>query len=157
MKKKFKRVLALCISLSFMFAGTINVSAVEEKEVKEENATKIGIGIDTAESHAETNLRYTPCPGGGKHMMKGRGSGWAYYGSYPSNDLRLKGQAGQCIKCNIVVITENNLFIYPYLPWGKYAMWSPGYEVGNGVVMYTKVFGEINTTDDPFALGFEYR
>lgn len=154
MSKKITMIGIVC--LAFLFVAIINTNVVNAEE---ETTTKIGLGIDSEEiGLPEIDTKYIPsCPHpSGRHYMTGRGTGWAYYGAAPSTDLRLTGQASQCENCNVVLITENNLFLNPSLPWGKYAMWNPGYKVGNGVVMYTTSFGEINTKNDPFALGFEF-
>lgn len=148
--KKMKILLALAMSLSLMLGSILTVNAADEQ------ITEIGIGIDDSEPKIEP--RYiASCPNGSYHLMRGRGTGWVYYGAYPSKDLRFTGQAGQCDNCKLVVITETNQFLYPSLPWGKYATWNPGYEVGIGVKMYTKSIGTINKVNDPFALGFIWK
>lgn len=155
-KGRVKKITALLMSLTLVLASAVSVGAADNKAFLEK-ATKIGLGIDENET-GKIQPKYVPtCSSpSGKHLMKGRGPGWAYYGAAPSNDLRLKGQAAQCSYCHVVVITENNLFLNPSLPWGKYAMWNPGYQVGNGVVMYTTSFGNITSKNDPFALGFVF-
>lgn len=154
---KKKKNYFILISLMFLFSCTLSVTASDKKENISDDVTSIGLGIDDDQLNI-IKPKYIPsCPdSSGKHLMKGRGKGWAYYGAAPSKDLRLTGQAAQCSNCHVVVITENNLFLNPSLPWGKYAMWNPGYKVGNGVVMYTKSFGKITKKNDPFALGFVF-
>ncbi len=148
--KKLKILLALVISLSLILGSILSVNAADEQ------ITEIGIGIDDSVPKIEPKY-ISSCPNGSYHLMRGKGSGWVYYGAYPSKDLRLTGQAGQCENCKVVVITETNQFLYPSLPWGKYATWNPGYEVGIGVIMYTKSIGTITTVNDPFALGFKWK
>ena len=151
-----RKILVVVVSFMMVLGTTFGISAAEQKEFSND-VTMIGLGIDNIQSN-KIKRRYIPsCPDpSGIHLMKGRGPGWAYYGYAPSNDLRLKGQASQCANCHLVLITENKLFLNPSLPWGKYALWNPGYQVGNGVVMYTKSFGEINSKNDPFARGFVF-
>lgn len=86
--------------------------------------------------------------------MRGRGTGWAYYGSASSKDLRLTGQASQCEHRHLVLIAQNNPFWGGTTCWENYALWNPGYSVGNGVVMYTTTFGYKGTNNDPFVQGF---
>ena len=152
--KRMKVLLVLAMSLSLVFGSILTANAADEQ------ITEIGLGIDDAEQKIEPQIgpKYiSSCPNGSYHLMRGKGTGWVYYGAYPSKDLRFTGQAGQCENCKLVVITETNQFLYPSLPWGKYATWNTGYEVGIGVKMYTKSIGTINKVNDPFALGFKWK
>ncbi|MEZ3486723.1 MAG: hypothetical protein K1W22_09085 [Lachnospiraceae bacterium] len=149
-KRKFRITIVFCFLLALQITSTLSVNAADaETEVP----TKIGLGID---SKLQPRYQVT-CPDpSGRHLMRGRGTGWAYYGSYPSNDLRLTGQASQCEHCHLVLITQNNPFWGGTTCWGNYALWNPGYSVGNGVVMYTTTFGYKGTNNDPFVKGFTF-
>jgi len=41
--------------------------------------------------------------------------------------------------------------------WGKYAAWSPGYQVNSGIVhMYTTNFSAATSLNDPYVQGFDF-
>lgn len=86
-------MVTMCLVLALQITCVLSVSAAES-----ETPTKIGLGID---SKIQSRYQVT-CPDPpGRHLMKGRGTGWAYYGSYPSDDLRITGQALEFLNNNL--------------------------------------------------------
>jgi len=56
----------------------------------------------------------------------------------------------------LVLITQNNPFMVG-VAWGKYAAWSPGYQVNSGIVhMYTTNFSAATSLNDPYVQGFDF-
>lgn len=148
-----KKTFALFFAIMFIISSLGCVYAVEgENHVCSENITVIGIGIDDQ----EIDPQYIgTCSNGGKHLMFGRGIGWAYYGEVGNAELRFTGCASQCKYCDLVLITEGNPFVTGST-WGNYALWNPGYQCTNNVVMYTRDFGYSNSVSDEYVLGFEF-
>lgn len=83
---------------------------VHAADLDSEIVQEIGLGIDS-DNHI-TPYVVADCPGSssGKHKMTGRGSGYAYYGSAGSKDLRVSGPVSQCKYCHLVLIAEGNPF-----------------------------------------------
>lgn len=99
-------------------------------------------------------------PSGGKHSMVPCGLGYAYYGAYPSKDLRINGGAAyQCKYCNLVLITQNDA-ANPYSTsgWGTYATQSADEPISrNGAILDTTSFRyNSSVASDLFAQGFEF-
>ena len=75
-----------------------------------------------------------------RHYMQGRGTGVAYDKS--TNKVRIHGMATQCLYCNLVLVTENNVMQVPQPAFGNYATVSSNDQVGGGVVkIWTNSFG----------------
>ncbi len=78
-------------------------------------------------SEGDVGLMYVPCPGGGKHYMQGAGSGWVYI----NGDLVIdRGQASQCSKCYLVLVSYYNPFNPGINKLGNYAVASASEPVG---------------------------
>lgn len=108
--------------LTTLFAAAIvvaNISPVSAAEIVTETEDGM-VTLNGVENKAlDDLLRYTPCPGGGKHTMYGRGIAIAHKGSASENPpVFFKGQATQCTKCWTVLATEINPYAHPlYLGW----------------------------------------
>lgn len=88
------------------------------------------------------------------------GLGYAYYGAYPSTDLRINGGAAyQCRYCNLVLITQNDAASpYNTSGWGTYTTQSADDPITrNATILYTTSFRYNNSVaNDLYAQGFEF-
>lgn len=141
MSKKLKSIVALCLTVIMTLSVPFTVGASENTD-----ETKIQPRYTVSCTHAS-----------GKHLMDAKGKGMAYYGSAPSTDLRLTGQASQCRYCHLVLVTQYNPFYGSTTCWGDYATWNPGYSISSGtVVVYTTHFGYSGSNSDAYVQGFTF-
>lgn len=141
MKKKILSVglsVAVCVVLSF-FSVSASGNALSTKGISE---------------------RYSPCSGGGKHAMYGRGSVTAFRGSAAGKNTRLfnGGTITQCVKCLQVLATEQNPYWKPrYLGW--YTMHN-GYntDIGTGhhSIYSNNYWYNSNWAQDKFFRSFDF-
>lgn len=145
--KTLARVMASAMVLTVVMAFAPTAFAADNEHSKRDDE--------------EAQVRYiVSCPSGGKHSMEHCGLGYAYYGAYPSTDLRINaGAAYQCRYCNLVLITQNDA-ASPYNPsgWGTYTTQSENDPISRkGTVLYTTSFRyNSSVASDPFAQGFEF-
>ncbi|MDO4313749.1 MAG: hypothetical protein Q4C52_11765, partial [Eubacteriales bacterium] len=148
-KNIIKSVSVVMLSLVMMIVSAMNAQASDIHE------SKIGLGINSEEGEIEPQYVISCTSPSGKHLMKGRGTGRAYYGAYPSKDLRIVGQGSQCSYCYLALVTENNPFWGTTTCWGNYAYYNPHCEVGT-INMWTTSFGYSSSNGDAFVRGFQF-
>lgn len=148
---KSNKIVTLILSIAMVFSLVSITASANEVEVVHDHDTIIT-------NNDFVQPRYSPCPGGGKHKMTGRGVAWIYSGSYQSpGTLQVYGFANQCTQCYLVVGSEGNPHNSGVL--GKYALRSYNSNVSNnGVAIYGGVDGSYygNMLEDSFWVGFEW-
>ena len=128
MKKNIRKVLSALVALTICYGALLNVAAKEFAPTGNE-----------LEPYGpfEVEERYiVSCPGGGRHIMVGKGTGYLRYGTNGNSTWVLTGTASQCTICNLVLVTENNPFMVNTThPWGRYALKSEE-KPNSGKVIY---------------------
>ncbi|RWZ50133.1 hypothetical protein EQV77_17815 [Halobacillus fulvus] len=136
MKKGFFAFVTLSIMFLLMVPSHIFASSHDSHDAHVhdlDSIEKSEVTVLDNPSNSEVSVFYVPCPGGGKHTMVARGTGFVYI----DGERELAGQTSQCTKCHTVIISENN----PFYSWvdslGWYANQGASGPVGNPTVMYT--------------------
>lgn len=126
-----------------------------------------GVGAFYNESGSELEPQYiVSCPNGGKHFMIPIGQG-RIYGRDADGDriTLLEFVSGyQCEYCCLKLVTENNVVLFPYDPWGRYCTESCNdmYVSGLADVVIQTNFSSIDqlpvstSRTDPYVMGFEF-
>ncbi|HBA62932.1 MAG TPA: hypothetical protein DCZ20_03640 [Lachnospiraceae bacterium] len=144
------------LKITFVIIASLTLTISTGLNVNAATSEKYSYNISNTES--SEILRYVAtCPysSNGKHLMGGKGNGFAYYGN--TNELRITGTASQCFYCNLILITQNNPFQVPQPVFGNWAIKAVDDPVTTRVIIRTYDFGYSGTHNDSFSMGFEFK
>jgi hypothetical protein len=158
MKKQLKKIISLVLVLSMVLAISISGFAAESAA-----RPIIGLGITKEHTHissASVNPRFViVCNGKPYHDMVSRGVGAAYIRlSNGSLETYISyGACWQCKACNMVMITEHDIYPDAPSPIGKYAVWGhyePINVTGTDIVTLRN---QTNKTNNSSISGYQFR